>query len=446
MQIHHAVEEIYRRDPGAFDETEHLVAALSDYVDTDGAGSGEIRLIVDAVKLGAFHRLRDLAEVGASPHAAIAETGAALARRRATDEDRSTWACAVLAFAIGLVNEADVHVYRAKWELPTALPPHPQQAATQPPQTALPPPTLASGPAPVPEAPVPQQPSYAQPPLWSAPPQSYPVGPQPGVAYAGTTSRRGAGWIVAVVAAVVLLTGGVVTLLVVAPWDDGGVTDPPKTDPPEVATPEVGACHALSTADLSANSDSKPPVDCDDGTATTITTDVVTLPDDVDRSSTDAVWEAIGPECAATTLSFLGGNAEAFARSAYTIAFFVPTAEEARAGADWARCDLSLLAGGGTKPLPEVEGSIDQLPLADEVALCAEDLSSGSLFTTCDLPHAYRATTSVYHAGKRPTTDELTTLGEDNCDDGSGSYAFAHVPDQTYWDAGATYLICFTFD
>ncbi len=441
MQIHEAVEEIYRRNPAAFEDPRHLVAALSDYVDTDGSGAGEIRLIVDAVALGSFQRLQDLAEVGASPHQAIAEGATTLARNRATDEHRSGWACAVLAYALGLINDADVRVYRARWEQATEAPQQqPQQQQQTPPATQGPPPTQVYGQTQAPPQQVYGQPTYTP---------SYSVGPT----YAGAPDqRRGVpGWVFALLALVVVIAGVAITLVAVAPWEDD--TKPTSgqeddgDDPPGTNTPEVGSCHALSTADLSANSDAKDPVPCDDGTATTITTDVVTLPDDVNSTDTDAIWAAIGPECTRTSLSFLGGNAQGYALSAYTIAFFTPTAEQEDAGADWVRCDLNLLAGGGTTPLPaSVEGTIDQLPLADEVALCAEDEANNYLYTTCASTHAYRASTAVYLDGERPPDSQLGSLGAEQCDDGSGSYAFAATPTQEVWDAGATYLICFTFD
>ncbi len=442
QMIHEAVEEIYRRSPDAFEDPRHLVAALSDYVDTDGSGAGEIRLIVDAVTLGSFMRIQELAQIGASPHEAIAETAATLARNRATDEHRSAWACAVLAYAVGLVSEADVAVYRARWEQATTAPPQ-QAPPPSTPVTQVPPQTHVYG-----QSQAPQPSGYGQTQAPSYPPQ-YATAPT----YAGGPVDRGGppGWAYAAVTVLVVLAVAVVALLVVRPWEDDG---PPssgeqeeKEDVPGVATPEVGSCHALSTADLSANSDAKPAVPCDDGSATTITTDVVTLPDDVDRSSTDAIWSVIGPECTRTSLSFLGGNAKGYALSAFTIAFFVPTAEEQEAGADWARCDLNLVAGGGTTPLPaSVEGSIDQVPLDDGVALCAEDEANNFLYTTCSLPHAYRASEAVYFAGERPADADLGTLGQEQCDDGSGDYAFAATPAQEVWDAGGTYLVCFTFD
>jgi hypothetical protein len=441
MEIHHAVEDIYRRNPGAFDDTEHLVAALSDYVDTDGSGTGEIRLIVDAVELGSFQRIRELVKVGASPHAAIAETAAALSRNRATDEARSAWACSVLAFASGLVNDADVRSYRARWELPTVLP---EAAATQAPPPYVPsqpatfqpsPPVLTQSP---PHTHDPPPFSYGQPtthvPWTPSQPSTY---PSPPAARGGPPK-----WLFAALAVVVVLGVAGVVGVVLLNGDDTPPVEP-------TATPEVGACHALTTADLSANSDPQPPVPCDDESATAVTTDVVTLPDDVDRSNTEAVWAAVGPECVRTTLSYLGGHAEAFVRSAYTIAFFVPTPEQAADGADWARCDLTLNAGGETQKLPgSVEDSIDQLPLSDDVAVCAEDQASGGLLTTCNLPHAFRATGSLYRDGEVPTDTELVSAEVQQECEGviTGEFAFAFAPAPEFWDAGASYILCFSWD
>lgn len=444
MEIHHAVEDIYRRNPGAFDDTEHLVAALSDYVDTDGVGAGEIRLVVDAVELGSFQRLRELREVGASPHGAITETATSLARNRATDELRSAWACAVLAYATGMVNDADVRSYRSRWEQPvsheTPLPP----TLAPGPGSVPPPPHFSVGPATV--APSVGQPPTQQPWAPAPPPTYYSPVPPP--------ARRGVpGWLYGALAAVlVLVVAGVVGVVVFAGGDD---EDPPPSDDPgaeraALGTPEVGTCHALTSADLSGDHDTKPPVPCDDEAATTITTDVATLPESVDRSNPDSVWAAIGSECARTSISYLGGHVEAFARSSWTVIYFVPTADQADAGADWARCDLTLRAGGETKPLPDaIDDSIDDLPLDDEVALCAEDYtSSGGQYTSCDLPHEYRVTESVIHVGERPTTDELYEDGGKRLcpQTDPDHFAFADLPDEAFWEAGATYVLCFSWE
>ena len=87
---------------GVLDDGEHFRAVLDDYLDEADATRGEINLLVDAVRLGAFRRLQDQIAHGADVRRAIELAGDELARDRGTTESTSAaWALGVLAFATG---------------------------------------------------------------------------------------------------------------------------------------------------------------------------------------------------------------------------------------------------------------------------------------------------------------------------------------------------------
>lgn len=98
-------ELVEARGAGVTSDAAELRGALDDFLDEDDATLGEVNLLVDAVRLGALTRMVELLDHGASPQAAVAEAGAALARDRGSDDDRrSRWALAVLGYAVGRLD------------------------------------------------------------------------------------------------------------------------------------------------------------------------------------------------------------------------------------------------------------------------------------------------------------------------------------------------------
>ncbi|WP_344778878.1 hypothetical protein [Nocardioides panacisoli] len=146
-----------------FNDADSLRGALDDYLDEDSASTGDINLLVDAVRLGAFQSMNTMLDSGATPDRAVAEAGARLARDRGSaDVGGAQWALAVLGYAIGKVSDEQVRRYRTQ-----------HMSAPQPPQpggapTALPP---QAGPA---------VPPVGQRPADSGPQQTAPVWPSSG--------------------------------------------------------------------------------------------------------------------------------------------------------------------------------------------------------------------------------------------------------------------------
>ncbi|GAA3830910.1 hypothetical protein [Nocardioides panacisoli] len=153
-------ELVASRGPRVTVDATEFRGALDDFLGEDEATTGEVNLLVDAVRLGGLARLVALLDAGASPQAAVLEAGTALARDRGSDDDRrSRWAVAVLGFAIGRLDAAFVPSRGAE-EGDTGRGPVPPAG-----------PSLASPPPPPPGQP------------WSAPAAASAPGQQDGTVY-----------------------------------------------------------------------------------------------------------------------------------------------------------------------------------------------------------------------------------------------------------------------
>lgn len=240
MELHQAIRDVVARHGEAMlADSMGFRGVLDDVLAEDQASTGEINLLADAVRFDVLTPLTAMIDSGADVARAVEEAGARLARDRGGDQLSSSWAAAVLGYAVGRVPEAIVLRHRA-----------------QRPSAYLPPPTVAPAPAGPPPPPV-----TSPPPYWSSP---APV-PAP---------RRGRG--VAVVAAAlagVVVVGGAITALVLA----GGGDDPDPKDPRSSGTAEVDVSPAaLDTRyDALASSISKGTSDCRPGAPATGQREVV---------------------------------------------------------------------------------------------------------------------------------------------------------------------------
>ncbi len=116
MELH---ENLYalglRLGREVFDDPDSFRGALDDFLDEDSATTGDINLLVDAVRLGAFASMTSMIGSGAQVIAAVEEAGSRLARDRGSaDVAGAQWACAILAFAIGKASAHEVQRYRTQ--------------------------------------------------------------------------------------------------------------------------------------------------------------------------------------------------------------------------------------------------------------------------------------------------------------------------------------------
>ncbi len=221
MDLHENLYELgvsFGRD--VFDDADGLRAALDDYLDEGAASTGDINLLVDAVRLGSLRWMLTTIDSGAEPARAIESAGDLLARDRGSaDVIGSRWAVAVLGFAVGKVSDAEVRRQRTQGAAPPVATQGPAPTSPVPPSgpppvmsPAIPPQTPPFGLA----TPATQRPSA--PPPWSGPsspgaPGSVPLQPAP-------AGQRGKGLLpllvgvgiglvlLAVVFGVLQLTGG----------------------------------------------------------------------------------------------------------------------------------------------------------------------------------------------------------------------------------------------
>lgn len=201
MNLHELLRDlVVRQGPGVVESAEGFRAALDDFLSEEEATTGELNLLVDAVRLGGVDRLRSIIDHGGQPQAAIAEAGDAFARDRGTDDvARCRWAVAVVGYALGWVATGDI---------PTGAAPDSTQAVSPPP---VPPET--SPPAPPPARPV-VPPTEASPRTFPATEETAPpTVPSP-------SRRRGRGLLV------VLLVAAVVAAAVLVGMQLGGDDDP----------------------------------------------------------------------------------------------------------------------------------------------------------------------------------------------------------------------------
>lgn len=256
MELHENLYELgLTSGRGVFDDADLLRAALDDYLDEAAASTGDINLLVDAVRLGAFRMMQSTIDSGAEPTRAVESAGDMLARDRGTsDVAAARWACAVLGFAVGKVSATDVRRFdkTITQPRPPAFPPaatqqpHPPAAPTQagapwPVQSPTGPPPSSPPPSSRPNPPVAQP--VAQPGSWPPPQQQYaggyppaypsgPTGPPP-------SGRSKTPWILAAVAAVVMiaLVGGLFAILSGGDDTVETATDDPSTSAPTAPTP-----------------------------------------------------------------------------------------------------------------------------------------------------------------------------------------------------------------
>ncbi|WP_418059742.1 hypothetical protein [Pimelobacter simplex] len=218
MELHDALRELVTvHGRSIFDDASGFRGVLDDVLAEDQASTGDINLLVDAVRFDTLAPLVAMIDGGADAARAVEEAGLRLARNRGgADQAAASWASAVLGYAVGKVPEAVVQRYRSGRPASPELPP-PTAPPVRPPVASPAAPPLPPTAWPQPAAPPPQQPQQ--------PPQQYAVPSyQPPAAFsappAPRKSRAGV-WIAAAVAGVVLVAGGVTAVVLAAGGDDG---------------------------------------------------------------------------------------------------------------------------------------------------------------------------------------------------------------------------------
>ncbi len=110
VAVHHELAElIAAAGREILDEPEEFRAALDDFFAESAATTGELSLLVDAVRLGNFARFVDQINLGADSALAVQDQGDRLAWARGTQESGGArWALAALGYALGEVADEQV--------------------------------------------------------------------------------------------------------------------------------------------------------------------------------------------------------------------------------------------------------------------------------------------------------------------------------------------------
>jgi hypothetical protein len=248
MELH---ERLYalgvRLGREVFDDSDSLRGALDDFMDEGAASTGDINLLTDAVRLGAFRWMLGAIESGSEPARAVEAAGEFLSRERGSaDVAGSRWACAVLGYAVGKVSDTDVRRFR------TMDRPFPQPGNGQLPPPPPPPTGMAPFGDPSPPAPTAPYPANApaslgsQPTHWAGGPPTGPGQPgQPGGGYGGPAApapqwspqpppppRSSAKvWLILVaIVAVIAVVGGISWIVLAKPFDKNEAKPPGPSD------------------------------------------------------------------------------------------------------------------------------------------------------------------------------------------------------------------------
>jgi|GEM_PF-2221308 len=171
MELHESLYALGRsQGRELFNDADSFRGALDDYLDEDSASTGDINLLVDAVRLGAYQAMISMLDSGADADRAVSEAGSRLARDRGSaDVGGAMWALAVLGYASGKVSDVQVRRYRTQHNSAPAPPPA-GPATMLPPQGAP-----GSAPAPRPGPTPGPGPGFS-----AAPPPTSPVWPSSG--------------------------------------------------------------------------------------------------------------------------------------------------------------------------------------------------------------------------------------------------------------------------
>ncbi|MBM9461512.1 hypothetical protein JK386_16530 [Nocardioides sp. zg-536] len=262
MELHDALAELVR-DHGReiLADDAGFRGVLDDVLAEDQASTGDINLLVDAVRFDVLTPLATMIDGGADPTRAVEEAGLRLARDRGGDQGSCSWAAAVLGYAVGKVPAPVIARYRsqrrttdlpppgapyssppaAQWPSPSAPPA--SAPPTSAPPSSWPPAAPSSSPSSSPSSWPPAAPSSSPSSSPSSGPSSWPPAAPSSSPSSGSSSwppaagggRRRRGpvlWVAAAVAGVVVVVGGVTAAVLAGGGDDPAPGPDPSPERP----------------------------------------------------------------------------------------------------------------------------------------------------------------------------------------------------------------------
>ena len=209
--------------------------------------------------------------------------------------------------------------------------------------------------------------------------------------------------------------------------------------------PTIGTCSTLTPTQGAATTDKSTPVSCKKAHTARVA-GVAKLPASLDwTAGKRALERVVANKCAPQVFKVLGRTAASRDTTAYSYYWFEPTKAQKAQGARWVSCSIFLQHGRRLANLPN-----NRTPMvprgkhADSIARC---LTKSVFDTTCDHPHAWRATgTFTVKAAKRPRVKALNKTATRKCVphvDPHKYYRFTY-PDVDTWAAGDHTVVCYT--
>jgi hypothetical protein len=209
--------------------------------------------------------------------------------------------------------------------------------------------------------------------------------------------------------------------------------------------PTIGTCSTMTPVQGAADADKSTPVSCKKAHTARVA-GVAKLPASLDwTASKRAIYRVVANRCAPQLFKVLGGSARARDTTAYNYYWFEPTKAQRAQGARWVSCSIFLQHGTKLASLPN-----NRTPMvprgkhADSIARC---LTKRVFNTTCDHPHAWRATgTFTLKAARRPGVKALNKTATRKClpyVDPHKFYRFTY-PDVDTWAVGDHTVVCYT--
>ncbi|EGD42412.1 serine/arginine repetitive matrix protein 2 [Nocardioidaceae bacterium Broad-1] len=216
-----------------------------------------------------------------------------------------------------------------------------------------------------------------------------------------------------------------------------------KADAAVPPKPTVGTCYNYGWTAFNALSQTGKKVSCSDAhTAKTIA--LGTLLSGTTRTQESITRSAsaahISKTCIRALRDKLGSTYSKRNQSAYVWAFFVPNAEQFRAGQRWFRCDVALPGKETLKNLPTNRAKfLEGVALTQRTRGCLSSTYAGPY--SCLSSHTYKSISAFKKAGTTyPTTASFERAVGNNCPSRTRAYS---KPSKYEWQTGDHWVVCY---
>jgi hypothetical protein len=238
------------------------------------------------------------------------------------------------------------------------------------------------------------------------------------------------------------LTAALILGLVIGVFSLIGLTTT-KAEAAVPPKPTVGTCYNYGWTAYNAWSQTGKKVSCSKArTAKTIA--LGTLVSGTTRTEASITREAnyshMVKTCVRALRNKLGSTYSKRNQSAYTTAFFVPNAEQFKAGQRWFRCDVVLPGKGTLKNLPTNRAKfLEGVALTQRTRGCMSAKFAGPY--SCLSPHTYKSISAFRKAGTTyPTAASFERAVRNNCPSRTRAYS---TPSRYEWQTGDRWVVCF---